>query len=294
MATGNITQFTEAAGIDEIFLDGVIRAREFDIVLTMRVDRSWEEGYKHGQTFHKRRIPNIETQSKVASTALNATVYTDSEQSLVINDHIACAIKQEDIAAVLSRTDTKAEMTKKMGYALARACDVAIAALFQNFSQSVGTYGVELTYDNFLRAARYLEDAGVSLASDVAWIVSPAQKEGMMKMDTFTNRDYVGDSNAIDAHTKAKVADFQQAPVLISNLLRAPASGQHDNVLLHKNGIALVYAQDPKTSTDRIALDLADVVVMDEIRGMSEVDTYSETPGNVTATDEDRVLLKGT
>ena len=62
MATGNITRSTEAAGIDEIFLDDVLRAREFNIVIQKQVDRSWEEGYKHGDVFHKRRIPNIETQ----------------------------------------------------------------------------------------------------------------------------------------------------------------------------------------------------------------------------------------
>lgn len=294
MATGNITRSTEAAGIDEIFLDDVLRAREFNIVIQKQVDRSWEEGYKHGDVFHKRRIPNIETQSKVAETALNATVYVDTQQDLVINSHIACAIKQEDIAAVLSRTDTKAEMTKKMGYALARKVDVDLAALAQNFSQVVGTLGVELTYDNLLRAVRYFDDAGVSMMDDACWIFSPAQKEGIMKMDTFINRDYVGDRAAMDAHTRATVAEFQGAPVLISNLLRSPASGQHENMLIQKDGIALVFAQDPKTSTDRIALDLADVVVMDEIYGYSEIDIYTESPGSTTPSDENLVLLRGT
>lgn len=294
MATGSITKFTEAAGIDEIFLDDVLRAREFQIVIQKQVDRSWESGYKHGDTFHKRRIPNIETQSKVAETALDATVYYDSAQDLVINNHIACAIKQEDIAAVLSRTDTKSEMTKKMGYALARKVDVDLAALAQSFSQIVGVLGVELTYDNLLRAVRHFDDAGVSMSEDVAWIFSPAQKEGIMKMDTFINRNYVGEQAARDAHDRASVGEFQGAPILISNLLRAPAAGQHENMLIQKDGIALVFAQDPKTSTDRIALDLADVVVMDEIYGFAEINIYAEAPGNVTPSDENLVLLRGT
>lgn len=50
----------------------------------------------------------------------------------------------------------------------------------------------------------------------------------------------------------------------------------------------------PKTTTDRIALDLADVVVMDEIYGYNAIDTYSETPGNIVPTDENVVLLRGT
>lgn len=294
MANGNVTQFTEAAGIDEVFLMDVIRAREFETVIQKQVDRSWENGYSHGDTFHKRRIPNIETQSKVASAALNATVYTDSDQALVIDSHIAAAIKVEDIAGVLSRTDTKSEMQKKMGYALARKVDVDLAALAQNFTQIVGTLGVELTWDNLVRARQYLADAGVSMMDDVCWVISPAQEAGFLKMDTFINANYVGEGGAVDAHTKATMGKLMGAPVLVSNLLRAPASGQHENVLMQKEGIALVFAQDPKTSTDRIALDLADVVVMDEIYGLNAIDTYSETPGNITPTDENVVLLRGT
>lgn len=291
MATGNQTVTTADVHIDTVFMDGVIRAREFKIVIAPRVDRSWEF-VGHGDTYKKSRIPNIETQSKSASSALNAYVYTDTEQSLSINNHIACAIKHEDIASLLSRNDVKAEMTKKMGYSLARKVDVDISALFASFSQIVGTLGVELTYDNLLRAVQYLEDAGVDMADDVVWLISPAQKSGVMKMDTFVNALYVGENAARMAHEKSTIGEFQGAPVVVSNLITAPASGQHENALMQRQAILLVMAQSPKTSTDRIALDLADVVVQDEIYGIVEQDVYSETPGNITATDENAVLLR--
>ncbi len=291
MANGNQTTTTAAAHIDEVWVDGVIRSLEFKIVLAPRVDRSWDF-VGHGDTYHKARIPNIETQSKSASTSLNATVYTDTEQQISINNHIACAIKHEDLPQLLSRNDVKAEMTKKMGYALARKVDVDIAALAQNFSQAVGLLGVEATYDDLLRAVQYLEDAGYDMMEDVFWAISPAQKSGLMKMDTFINSQYVGERNAQMAHEKATIGSFQGAPVVISNLLRSPATGQHENFLLQKETVALIMAQDPKTSTDRIALDLADVVVQDEVYGLSEVTRYSETPGNITAADEGAVLIR--
>lgn len=291
MANGNQTVTTADVHIDTVFMDGVIRAREFKIVLAPRVDRSWEF-VGHGDTYKKSRIPNIETQSKSASTSLDAKVYTDTEQSVSINNHIATAIKHEDIAQLLSRNDVKAEMTKKMGYSLARKVDVDISALFASFSQIVGTLGVELTYDNLLRAVQYLEDAGVEMADDVAWFISPAQKAGVMKMDTFVNALYVGENAARMAHEKATIGEFQGAPVVVSNLITAPAAGQHENALLQRQAIILIMAQSPKTSTDRIALDLADVVVQDEVYGLAEQDVYSETPGNITATDENAVLLR--
>lgn len=291
MATGAITVTTAAAHIDETWAEGTIRSLEFNLVLAPSVDRSWDY-VGHGDTIHKARIPNIEAQTKSASSALNATVYTDTEQTISINNHDACAIKSERIAEVLSRNDLKAIMQSKMGYSLARTIDVRIGALFASFSQTVGTLGVELTLDNYLRAVQYLEDAGYDMGSDVTWFISPALKAGMMKMDPFTNALYVGEEGARMAHEKATVGAFQNAPVKISNLLNAPAAGQHDNALLHKEMIALVMAMEPETILDTIALDVASVVVQHQISGVAEIDRYSETPGNITAADEGAVWLK--
>ena len=292
MATGAQTVTTADKHIDTVWVDGVIRALEFKTVLSDHVDKSWDF-VGHGDTYEKTRIPNIETQSKSASTALNATVYTDTSQQVSINNHIACAIKHEDIATLLSRNNVKDEMTKKMGYALARKVDVDIAALAASFSQVVGTLGVELTYDNLLRAVQHLEDTGYEMGSDVAWFFSTAQKSGLMKMDTFINNQYVGEAAAVKAHTKGSTGSFQGAPIIFSNLITAPASGQHENFLLHRETVALIMAQAPKTSLDRIALELSDIVVQDQIYGMSEITRYSEGAGNITATDEGAVLLRG-
>ncbi|MBK9021631.1 MAG: hypothetical protein IPL72_17260 [Sulfuritalea sp.] len=275
-----------------MWVEGTIRALEFALVIAPSVDRTWDF-VGHGDTYHKVRVPNIESQTKSASTGLNATVYTDTEQTITVTTHDACAIKSERIVQVLARNDLKSIMQSKMGYSLGRAIDVRIGALFASLSQAVGILGVEVTYDNLLRAVQYLEDAGYDMGSDVTWFFSPAQKAGIMKMDTFINASYVGEDAARMAHEKATIGTFQGAPLKISNLLTAPAAGQHDNVLFHKETFALVMAQEPETVLDSIALDIADVVVQHQISGIAEVDRYSETPGNITATDEGGVFIRG-
>lgn len=297
-ANGNQTVTTAAAHIDEVWVDGVIRALEFALEIAPRVDRSWDFA-GHGDVYHKARIPNIETQSKAASTALDAVVYTDTEQTITINKHVACAIKHEDIAGLLSRNDVKSEMQKKMGYALGRKVDVDLASLAQNFSQIQGTLGVELTYDQLLTAVQYLEEAGYRMNDNVTWIFSPAQRAGLMKMDTFVNAQYVGEANAVKAHQNGTTSSFQGAPIVFSNLTRSPAAGQHENFVFHQETIALIMAQEPKTSTDRIALDLADIVVQDQVYGYSEITRYDESAfgsTGVSPTDSDTgaVLLRGT
>ena len=293
MANGNFTTVTAAKHIDEVWVEGTIRALEFALVIAPSVDRTWDF-VGHGDTYHKVRVPNIESQTKSASTALDATVYTDTEQTITVTTHDACAIKSERIVQVLARNDLKSIMQSKMGYSLGRAIDVRIGALFASLSQAVGTLGVEVTYDNLLRAVEYLENAGYDMGSDVTWFFSPAQKSGIMKMDTFINASYVGEDAARMAHEKATIGTFQGAPIKISTLLTAPAAGQHDNVLFHKETFALIMAQEPETVLDSIALDIADVVVQHQISGVAEIDRYSETPGNITATDEGGVWIKGT
>ena len=286
-----MTVTTAAEHIDEVWVEGVIRANEFATVIAPAVDRSWDF-VGHGDVYHKVRIPNIETQAKSASTALDAYVYTDTKQDITVNQHWACAIKHENIVGILSRNDLKSEMQKKMGYALARKVDTLLAALAASFSQIVGTLGVECTYDNLLRAVQYLEDAGYDMSNDVTWFFSPAQKAGLGKMDTFINADFVGSEAAKTAHERATYGIFQGAPIKISNLVTAPAAGQHENFLLQKETVALITAQEPKTHLDTIALDLADVVVQDTVFGYSEVTKYSESPGNITATDEGACLIR--
>ncbi|MBK7330448.1 MAG: hypothetical protein IPI85_15595 [Dehalococcoidia bacterium] len=119
MANGNFTTTTAAKHIDEVWVEGTIRALEFALVIAPSVDRTWDF-VGHGDTYHKVRVPNIESQTKSASTALDATVYTDTEQTITVTTHDACAIKSERIVQVLARNDLKSIMQSKMGYPRAR------------------------------------------------------------------------------------------------------------------------------------------------------------------------------
>lgn len=292
MATGANTVTTGAVHIDEIFEMGTIDSLEFNAPLAGMVDKNWKF-VGHGDVYHKSRFPNIEVQSKVASTALDPTVYTDTEQTITINVHQACAIKVEDINRVLSRHDVKVKMTEKMGYALGRAVDVSIAALAQNFSQVVGTLGADPSYDDLLDVVGYLEDAGYQPSENCYLVISTQMRRAMMKIDQFVNADYVGEAAASKASTRGKIGTWQGLPIVVHQFLRAPAAGQHESFAFHKESIAVIMAENQKTFVDTIALDTADVVVKANIYGLAEINRYSEAAGNITATDEGCVLLRG-
>ena len=288
MASGNMTTTTADKHIGEVWPKAVLRAQEFKLVIAPRVFREWKfVGY--GDVYHIARIPNIAAATKSASSDWTPLAYTDTEQTLTINVHQVAGFEIEDIVKVLANNDLEMEMRNKVGYALGRAVDVNLATLPQNFSQNIGTLGVELSYDNLTRAWQYLADAGVD-DGDATWFFSPAAMRGFLKLDIFISQIYQGDNPT--AVQNAKVGNILGFPVLRSNLTRAPSAGQSESFLADRRAMAMIMAQSPKVITDYIGKSLAMVVGAHQIYGYTEVDRYSETPENITATDEWAVLLK--
>ena len=282
-----MTVTTAAMHIDEVWPGDVIRAQEFNLVIAPRVYREWKFA-GHGDVYHIPRIPNIEAETKSASNSVTFRTYTDTEQQITINVHQAAGLKVEDITTLLSKTPVANEMKRKIGYALGRAVDVNLATLPQSFSQIIGTLGVELTYDNMVSAWALLAAAGISLDDNCTWFLSPGAVAGFLKQEIVINQLYT-DRRAVET---AKVGNMLGAPIIQSNLTRAPSAGQSESFLVYKQAMALIMAQEVKMVTEYIASDLAEVIVGHQVYGYAEVDRYSEAAGNVTATDEWAVLMR--
>ena len=285
----NMTITTAAKHIGEVWPKSVIRAQEFKLVIAPRAYREWQfAGF--GDVYHIARIPNIETNTKSAGSAWTPTAYTDTEQLINVDTHQVAGFEIEDITKVLSNNDLEMEMKRKIGYSLGRAVDVNLATLPQNFSQTQGTLGNEMTYNHAVRAWQYLADAGIELQDNCTWVISPAALAGLLKLDIFINQLYQGDNPK--AIQSAKIGQLLGAPVLMSNLTRAPSAGQSESFLMYKQAMGLIMAKNVTMVSEYIAKDLAMVVGGHQIYGYAEVDRYAETPGNVTAGDAWAVLLK--
>ena len=285
----NMTVTTADKHIKDVWPGAIIRAAEFNMIWAQRIYRKWKfMGY--GDVYHFPRIPNIETATKSASSDWTPTAYTDTEQTVTVNTHQVAGFKIEDIVKVLESSDLESEMRKKIGYSLSRAFDVNLATLPQSFSQNVGTLGVELTFDNLMRAWRYLADGGLDTSNDCWIVISPAAQAGLKKLDTFISSEYQGPNPMMVE--KNTIGRFQGMDITYSNLTRAPSAGQSESSMHYRNSMAAIVAQTPKIVTEYAALSLAMIVGGHQIYGYAEIDRYSETPGNVTATDEWCVLLK--
>jgi len=274
--------------IGEVWPKDVIRAQEFELVIAPRVFRQWKfAGF--GDVYHVPRLPNIETQTKTAGTDWTPSVYTDTEQQVTVNVNQVAGFEIESITELLSNTALKSEMKRTLGYSLGRSLDVNLATLPQNFSQSEGNLGVELVYDDLVSAWKKMAQAGIRLNNKCTWFLSPGAIAGLLKQDIFISQLYQGDNPK--AVQEAKVGNILGAPVLQTNLTRAPSAGQSESWLQFHQSIALIMAQAPKMVTEMRALGLSDVIGAHQVYGYAEVDRYDETPGNITATDNWMVLL---
>ena len=203
------------------------------------------------------------------------------------------AFAEENIVDVQSATDMMAKYTSKAGYALAAAADTNLHTLPQSYSQIVGALGVEPTEDNWLRGSQYLDDSLAPMNGRFI-IIRPATFYALQKIQRFTNADYAGAANAVRATERNQIGRVFNAPVYISTLVRAPASGQAENWFCHSLGVYYC-SQQMKTNAPQFVIERdSDVFLATHIYGYAEALQPPVDAGGAAATDVFNVLVRGT
>jgi hypothetical protein len=292
-----ITTTTHGVFIPEVWADGVLEAVEFAAIIQKRVTREYEGEIRQlGDTVHIRRLSNLTTQVKNAgiNNPINFEAVSESEQVITIATHEYAAFLIENVVQVQADVDLRARYERKIGYALSRGREVALAALIPGLSQVVGTYGVELTPDDYLAGWQKLAEAGLLETSpdpgeDFSIILSPAAYAAALRTELFVNRQYNSEGDAI---ARARVGDIYGFPVFISNLLNSPGPGQHACVMMHRGCFALAVQKEIGVRSQYLIRHLADGVVGWNLYGVAELNYPPETPGGGSPVDNRGVLLR--
>ena len=247
------------------------------------------------------RIPidsNLNTQTKTegVSNTINFQTYAGGGgdgtnfQDVTVSVYEYAAQLLNAVVAAQSKTDQRQRIAHKLGYSLMRGVEVTIAALPQNFSQIVGTLGADPTEANLRRSWQYLRDAGVT--RDAHWVIGPAAAAALFANDKFTSKDFISGKSAIES---AQLPDLYSFPVYVSNLLRAPASGQTECFLAHREAIILIRQIKPTVREDFLIRNIADGLVAYNLYNAVEAVWSAEAPtgdSNPTAGDYGAVLLR--
>ncbi len=220
----------------------------------------------------------------------------ESNQAITIDLQAYAAMLFEDIAEVQANVDLRGKYTAKMGYSLMAMVEgditSGLTALPDNFSQVVGTLGVDPTDDDLLRAMQYLDDGDVPQEGRFCY-GSPGFKTAIMKMDKFTRSNYVGAGAAERAVRKAEIGDIYGARVLVSSLANnnPAAAAQSYAWFCHREGVALIIQRKPVTHTDFVILEDGWGVLTTLIYKMAERVIPPSTLGGGTSDDRFNVAI---
>lgn len=237
------------------------RAIHFDLVLMgLMDDRSSQ--LPHGNILYMPSSHTQTAQTKTPGSDVTPEAITETRQTFTVATYQVVAQQLEDISAIQSKYDLRAEITYAGSYALARAQDVnAATAIALQTVQTVGTLGSELTLDNLIRARQYLKDSAAP--GPFLGAVSPATYGGFLKLDVLTNQLYTGEDSG-SAVAQAHIGMALNATYYESQLLvgTAPSS---TGMVWSKSHYFKIVQQAPMTHTWYSPFALAWCVSMSQI-----------------------------
>ncbi|MGH8359322.1 MAG: phage capsid protein [Pseudomonas sp.] len=256
-----ITPTTAALDIDQMWTPELNRAIHFDLVLMNLLDDRSSQ-LPHGNILYMPTSHTQTAQTKTPGTDVTPEAITETRQTFTVATYQVVAQQLEDISAIQSKYDLRAEITYAGSYALSRAQDVnAAVAIAVQSTQSVGTLGSELTLDNLIRARQYLKDSAAP--GPFLGAVSPATYGGFLKLDALTNTDYTGDSTG-SALADAHIGRILNTTYYESQLLSGTAPNSTGQVWSKAHFFKIIQ-QAPMTHTWYSPFALAWAVSMSQI-----------------------------
>jgi hypothetical protein len=292
LAINTTTVTTAANWIPEIWASQLADATEANIQLAGLVDRSFEDQLRMGDQINIPTAHNPAVRVKLADTSGTYSNITENIQNLQITRQAYVGFLVEDITEIQSTYATRATYTEKASYSLMAYVEgditSGLTSLPDDFSQSVGTLGVDPTTDNIIRAKQYLDDGDVP-ESDRFFYMSPATHAALLKQEAFSSQLYVGQDNANAAQLRGEIpGSVYGARTVVSSLANAnpAASGQSYSWFCHKKGVALVMQRSPAVHTQYEVLELGWGVVVDVIYNF--IERLLPTSGLGLNTQDDR------
>lgn len=215
-------------------------------------------------------IPNITQMTAHAKS--NATVVTlnnptDNQVTLTVDTWYECsfAIEDKEAEQVKKSYNYMETLAKNAAFTVGAAYEDAIIALFDNFSQTVGTSAGALADSNIRRAIQYLDEARAP-RENRAFFLTPKQVwSDLMAIDKFT---LVQNAPTVDPVNKGFVGMLYGIPVYVSERIGATA-GSAQSCLAHKD--AIVHASTiMRVQSNYIPLHLSTVTTADVVFGVIE------------------------
>jgi len=258
-------------------------------VLAGTVDTQYESEMTSGRVLHIAHVLNTTVTAKSDNTVVVPDANTPTNQDITVSRYVYSAHNQQSITDVQEEYGRASLMGGQIGYALLGDVESQLAGLPDGLSDSTGTFGVELTMDDWESAWQKLQVGLAPLGDRTAWLSSAAisawRKLGVTISSDFTKSN----ENALDSATIGRFLGFDMVE---SQYLEAPATGQHDCVVFQKEQFILIRQKMPTIEKERIVGDLSTLIVGWEIFVTAERQIIAEAGGAESLDDNWGVWLK--
>lgn len=269
----SITSTTAAQSNPAITSKQVIVAREANLGFSGTVSSKYYDEARVGTTIKWVNITNLNSgtaRTKSEGNSANDITFdanTETAVTLTINQHQYQAFELEEFEESLSLIDQQMQYSQRAAYGVNFAVDASLAALVDNFSQTVGTLAVDATDDDVRRAVQYLDDANVPQDSRF-FAMSPATKNSMLSIDRYTSSDFNGGGGGnIVTGEFGKIYGLR---TWISTSVEGTNAAGHDNGIYHSDAIALGMRMQPRTRVFDDIANLSTQVAISAIWGVIE------------------------
>jgi hypothetical protein len=233
--------------VDKTIADGVFSPDIWskNVLTATESNRRYESDARVGKAIKVASIGNLSARPKSENAAITYETINETVATITLATWVYAAIGVEDIVEVQSQIDVRQRYEQKIGYALAQDVDTRLASTPAQFNNTVGASGTPFTDDNVRRAVQYLDDNDVP--EDGRFIVmTPAEKNDKLGLDRWSNQLYRGGEGGQQVNRGEIGREvYGLRPYVTTNLVK-PSAGQGNNIVAHKEAVALVMQRQPK------------------------------------------------
>lgn len=215
-------------------------------------------------------VPNLtemtaHTKSNATAVTLNNPTETKVDLTVTTWQEVSFAIEDREAQIVKKSYNIQETYAKNAAFTVAAAYEDAIIALFDNFSQTVGTSAAALADSNIRRAIQYLDEAKAP-QTDRAFFLTPKQVwSDVQAIDRFS---LLINTQGADPVLKGHVGYLYGIPVIMSERIGA-TNGSAQSCLAHKD--AIIHASTiMRVQSNYIPQYLSTVTTADVMYGVVE------------------------
>ena len=263
-----------AVFIPEHWMKEVQIASRKEQVLAGTMDARYNAEMASGRIAHIAHQLNTAATSKSDNTLVVPDANTPTNQDITVSRYFYSAINVQFVTEVQDELGYTEKYTNGLAYALNGQVETDAAGLPDGLStNTVGTFGVELTMDDWESAWQKLQVGLAPKNVRFAWL-SSAAISALRKLGTPISGDFTRTN--LGALDMATIGMFLGFKIIESQYLESPAAGQHDCGVHQKEQYILIRQQQPKIERQRILGDLSDLVVGWELFVTAEREIIAE------------------